>query len=266
MSDNVINNNGKTLPTGIGTGGNADGLSGSGDTLNLQAGVYASLNGNHDRINGSNDAIWITGNDDPTFGNSDYVDASGGGDFVDGTGDDDVGSAFYGVPGTDGGGGGGYGGYDGYAGFVRGNPGKPFTGIDVIAQYDQAHGYDQAAQDAKVAFNRALESANGQLATSAATLGDEPPGPKWGGRVITYNFATAPTTGASPISGAIEGRDQAVIKPKPLRPPVEGGFTVDDFNVREEQGTVTCPAAHTVALSRRAIRGRSTTARSGNLI
>src|SRR5947199_1045631 len=43
---------------------------------------------------------------------------------------------------------------------------------------------------------------------------------------------------------------QAVIKPKPLRPPVEGGFTVDDFTVSEEQGTVTCPAGHTVPLSR----------------
>jgi hypothetical protein len=43
---------------------------------------------------------------------------------------------------------------------------------------------------------------------------------------------------------------QAVIKPKPLQAPVEGGFTVDDFTVSEEQGTVTCPAGHTVALSR----------------
>jgi Transposase domain (DUF772)/Transposase DDE domain len=43
---------------------------------------------------------------------------------------------------------------------------------------------------------------------------------------------------------------QAVIKPKPLRPPVPGGFTVDDFTVSEEQGTVTCPAGHTVRLSR----------------
>jgi hypothetical protein len=43
---------------------------------------------------------------------------------------------------------------------------------------------------------------------------------------------------------------QAVIKPRPLRPPVEGGFTVDDFTVSEEQGTATCPAGHTVPLSR----------------
>ena len=41
-----------------------------------------------------------------------------------------------------------------------------------------------------------------------------------------------------------------MIKPKPLRPPVEGGFTVDDFAVDEQAGTVTCPAGHTVGLSR----------------
>jgi hypothetical protein len=33
-----------------------------------------------------------------------------------------------------------------------------------------------------------------------------------------------------------------VIKPGPLRPAVPGGFTVDDFTVDEEQGTVICPA------------------------
>jgi Transposase DDE domain len=41
-----------------------------------------------------------------------------------------------------------------------------------------------------------------------------------------------------------------VIKPKPLQAPVEGGFTVDDFAVDEQAGTVTCPAGNTVALSR----------------
>ncbi len=34
----------------------------------------------------------------------------------------------------------------------------------------------------------------------------------------------------------------AVIKPKPLKPAVEGGFTLDDFTVDESAGTVTCPA------------------------
>ena len=41
-----------------------------------------------------------------------------------------------------------------------------------------------------------------------------------------------------------------MIKPRPLQAPVRGGFTVDDFTVDEQQGTVTCPAGHTVALSR----------------
>jgi hypothetical protein len=57
--------------------------------------------------------------------------------------------------------------------------------------------------------------------------------------------------GTGDLRGAIDdaGHD-AVIKPKPLQAPVEGGFTVDDFTVDEQQGTVTCPAGHTVALSR----------------
>ena len=41
-----------------------------------------------------------------------------------------------------------------------------------------------------------------------------------------------------------------MIKPKPLQAPVAGGFTVDDFTVDEQAGTVTCPAGNTVTLSR----------------
>jgi hypothetical protein len=57
--------------------------------------------------------------------------------------------------------------------------------------------------------------------------------------------------GTGDLRGAIEdaGHD-AVIKPRPLRAPVPGGLTIDNFTVDEEQGTVTCPAGHTVALSR----------------
>ena len=57
--------------------------------------------------------------------------------------------------------------------------------------------------------------------------------------------------GTGDLRGAIDDAGhRAVIKPKPLRPPVQGGFTVDDFTVSQEQGTVTCPAGHTVPLSR----------------
>ena len=42
----------------------------------------------------------------------------------------------------------------------------------------------------------------------------------------------------------------AVIKPPALRPAIPGGFTLDDFTVDGQAGTVTCPAGHTVTLSR----------------
>ncbi len=43
----------------------------------------------------------------------------------------------------------------------------------------------------------------------------------------------------------------AVIKPKPLKPAVEGGFTLDDFTVDEAAGTVTCPAGISRAITAR---------------
>ncbi len=57
--------------------------------------------------------------------------------------------------------------------------------------------------------------------------------------------------GSGDLRGAIsDAGHQAVIKAKPLRPPIEGGFTVDDFTVDEQAGRVTCPAGHTARLSR----------------
>lgn len=42
----------------------------------------------------------------------------------------------------------------------------------------------------------------------------------------------------------------AVIKPAPLASAVPGGFTIDDFAVDLDAGTVTCPAQYTVAITR----------------
>jgi len=57
--------------------------------------------------------------------------------------------------------------------------------------------------------------------------------------------------GTGDLRGAIDDAGHAaVIKPKPLQAPVAGGFTVDDFTVDEQAGTVTCPAGNTVTLSR----------------
>jgi IS5 family transposase len=48
-----------------------------------------------------------------------------------------------------------------------------------------------------------------------------------------------------------EAGHTAVIKPRPLKPAVEGGFTLDDFTADESAGTVTCPAGVTRRISAR---------------
>ncbi len=66
-----------------------------------------------------------------------------------------------------------------------------------------------------------------------------------------------------------------IIKPKPLRPAVDGGFTLDDFTIDEGQGTVTCPAGQVRPMSKSRtvtfgaacaacpLRARCTTAKDG---
>ena len=73
---------------------------------------------------------------------------------------------------------------------------------------------------------------------------------------------------------AAAGHD-TVIKPKPSNPAVPGGFTMDDFVIDDDAGTVTCPGGHTRTMSpaRRVIfgqvcadcplRARCTTAKDG---
>lgn len=70
----------------------------------------------------------------------------------------------------------------------------------------------------------------------------------------------------------------AVIKPAPLGRPFPGAFTIDDFIVDPDAGTVTCPAQHTVAITRTGnavfgvhcrgcpLRDRCTAARDGRTL
>ncbi len=77
----------------------------------------------------------------------------------------------------------------------------------------------------------------------------------------------------------LEDHDMAaIIKPQPLRPAVENGFTLDDFVVDLDANTVTCPelitvtisAARTARFGRRCqgcpVRDRCTTAKAGRTI
>lgn len=86
--------------------------------------------------------------------------------------------------------------------------------------------------------------------------------------------------GTGDLRGAIDDTDgdEAVIKPKPLQAPVEGGFTVDDFTVDEDAGTVGCPAGNTRPISKTRVatfgalcrdcplRQRCTTSKTGRKI
>ena len=85
--------------------------------------------------------------------------------------------------------------------------------------------------------------------------------------------------GAGEFRQRLEEKEMpAFVKPPPLRPAVEGGYTLDDFEIDEQAATVTCPAGVTVQLSakRRArfgdncracpLRRRCTTARAGRVI
>jgi hypothetical protein len=56
--------------------------------------------------------------------------------------------------------------------------------------------------------------------------------------------------GTGDLRGAIhDAGHHAVIKPKPLQSAVEGGYTIDDFTVDEDAGTVTCPNGNTRPIS-----------------
>jgi hypothetical protein len=59
------------------------------------------------------------------------------------------------------------------------------------------------------------------------------------------------------LAAAVAGGHTAIIKPWPLRPAVDGGFTLDEFTVDEAAGTVTCPNGLTARITRtrRAIFG-----------
>jgi len=52
------------------------------------------------------------------------------------------------------------------------------------------------------------------------------------------------------LAAVAEGGHTAVIKPWPLRPAVDGGFTLDEFTVDEAAGTVTCPNGVTRPITR----------------
>src|SRR5713226_3209003 len=154
---------------------------------------------------------------------------------------------------------------DGYRAHLAADP---ETGIITDEKLTRAAGQENSDPAVAEEFLAAEAGSPGSPAAGEADDGAA------AGRDLRWYGDSAYGTGG--LRGAIcDAGHRAVIKPKPLRPPVKGGFTVDDFTADEQQGTVTCPAGHAVALSRTRIatfgvlcrdcplRARCTTCKTG---
>jgi hypothetical protein len=140
---------------------------------------------------------------------------------------------------------------DGYRAHVAAEPG---TGIITDEELTKAAGADNAdpavaerfvAADTDDTDTESADPAPAQTATETGTTqpsaGDRPQDREWYGD-SAY--------GAADLRDAIaEAGHTAVIKPKPVQPAVEGGFTADDFTVDETAGTLTCPNGITRPIS-----------------
>jgi hypothetical protein len=132
---------------------------------------------------------------------------------------------------------------DGYRAHVAADP---ETGIITDEKLTRAAGQENSDPAVAGEFVAAGDASDGH--DGAARGGQDSSNEHDGDRPAWYGDSAY---GTGDLRDAIEkAGHQAVIKPKPLRAPVPGGFTIDDFTVSEEQGTVTCPAGHTVKLSR----------------
>jgi hypothetical protein len=137
---------------------------------------------------------------------------------------------------------------DGYRAHVAADPETGILTDEKLTRAAGTENSDPAVAEEFLAAEAGQEdsgSAPAELpAAGGAAAGDDP-----GQEPLGWYGDSAYGTGD--LRGAIsDAGHAAVIKPRPLQAPVEGGFTIDDFTVDEQAGTVTCPAGHTVAVSR----------------
>jgi hypothetical protein len=120
---------------------------------------------------------------------------------------------------------------DGYRAHVAADP---ETGIITDEKLTRAAGQENSDPAVAEEFLAAGAAGSG---SDADGMTSEDGAPAW------YGDSAYGTGG---LRAAIAGAGhQAVIKPKPVQPAVEGGFTIDDFTVNAAAGTVTCPAGIT---------------------
>ena len=125
---------------------------------------------------------------------------------------------------------------DGYRAHVAAEPGTGIITDEELTKAAGAVNADPAVAERFLAAEAARATPDGQPATDTPTSSCE-----WYGD-SAY--------GTGDLRHAIAKAEHvAVIKPKPLQAAVAGGFTVDDFTVDHQAGTVTCPNSHARPIS-----------------
>ena len=160
--------------------------------------------------------------------------------------------------------------------YHRADTGAVCDGADPAAPDDEDPGDAGAgaAQPDTAAPMRAEQEQSSSVgaAIAAVATGDDAAAERRRGLEVYGDSAYG--TGAARAAYA-EGGHDTVIKAKPLLPAVPGGFTLDDFAIDEQAGTVTCPGGHTRTMSPKRtvsfgavcadcpLRARCTTAKDG---
>jgi IS5 family transposase len=157
---------------------------------------------------------------------------------------------------------------DGYRAHVAADPD---TGIITDEKLTRAAGQDNSDPAVAGEFVTAEAGAAGRAGAAGSADGGG------AGQTLAWYGDTAYGTGELREAIGAAGQ-QAVIKPKPVQPAVPGGFTIDDFAIDEQAGTVTCPAGVTrpITPSRHVVFGaacrgcplreRCTTSKSGRAV
>jgi hypothetical protein len=161
---------------------------------------------------------------------------------------------------------------DGYRAHVAADPD---TGIITDEKLTGAAGTGNSDAAVAAEFVAAEAAAAGAGGTGADSDGDRDQDDA-GGQLAWYGDSAY---GTGDLRAAITAAGhRAVIKPWPLLPAVEGGFTADDFAVDTAAGTVTCPAGVTrhvtaknavifgVACRECPLREQCTTAKAGRTV
>jgi Transposase DDE domain/Transposase domain (DUF772) len=160
--------------------------------------------------------------------------------------------------------------------YHRADTGAVCDGADPAAPADEDPGVGDAgaAQPDTTAPMRAEQEQSSSVgaAVAAVATGDDAAAGRRRGLEVYGDSAYG--TGQARAAYA-EGGHDTVIKAKPLLPAVPGGFTLDDFAIDEQAGTVTCPGGHTRTMSPKRtvtfgavcadcpLRARCTTAKDG---